>query len=172
MTEHHFSGYGSIGVPSVYAAGIAQRTRRLRIENGSNQMHFLYQQGGTDDTAFPISTQPAAVIEANQWTHIAATVAQIGADPGEVKYYKNGVLVDTKAINVGFGATNTNPLYIGTRADFFTQWNGQIDDLRIYNTVLSGAEINVLATIPEPTTALLAFAGLAVVGLRRRRNTR
>ena len=34
VTEHHFSGYGSIGVPSVYAAGIAQRTRRLRIGYG------------------------------------------------------------------------------------------------------------------------------------------
>jgi alkanesulfonate monooxygenase SsuD/methylene tetrahydromethanopterin reductase-like flavin-dependent oxidoreductase (luciferase family) len=31
VTEHHFSGCGSIGVPSVYAAGIAQRTRRIRI---------------------------------------------------------------------------------------------------------------------------------------------
>lgn len=31
ITEHHFSGYGSIGVPSVYAAGIAQRTKRIRI---------------------------------------------------------------------------------------------------------------------------------------------
>src|SRR5436190_17299279 len=31
ITEHHFSGYGSIGVPSVYAAGIAQRTNRIRI---------------------------------------------------------------------------------------------------------------------------------------------
>ena len=31
VTEHHFSGFGSIGVPSVYAAGIAQRTRRIRI---------------------------------------------------------------------------------------------------------------------------------------------
>jgi alkanesulfonate monooxygenase SsuD/methylene tetrahydromethanopterin reductase-like flavin-dependent oxidoreductase (luciferase family) len=34
ITEHHFSGYGSIGVPSVYAAGIAQRTRRIRIGYG------------------------------------------------------------------------------------------------------------------------------------------
>src|SRR6185436_1612530 len=34
VTEHHFSGYGSIGAPSVYAAGIAQRTRRLRIGYG------------------------------------------------------------------------------------------------------------------------------------------
>jgi alkanesulfonate monooxygenase SsuD/methylene tetrahydromethanopterin reductase-like flavin-dependent oxidoreductase (luciferase family) len=31
VTEHHFSGYGSIGPPSVYAAGVAQRTRRIRI---------------------------------------------------------------------------------------------------------------------------------------------
>jgi len=34
VTEHHFSPYGSIGVPSVYAAGIAQRTRRIRIGYG------------------------------------------------------------------------------------------------------------------------------------------
>jgi alkanesulfonate monooxygenase SsuD/methylene tetrahydromethanopterin reductase-like flavin-dependent oxidoreductase (luciferase family) len=34
ITEHHFSGYGSIGVPSVYAAGIAQRTKRMRIGYG------------------------------------------------------------------------------------------------------------------------------------------
>jgi alkanesulfonate monooxygenase SsuD/methylene tetrahydromethanopterin reductase-like flavin-dependent oxidoreductase (luciferase family) len=34
ITEHHFSGFGSIGVPSVYAAGLAQRTRRLRIGYG------------------------------------------------------------------------------------------------------------------------------------------
>jgi len=34
IAEHHFSGYGSIGVPSVYAAGIAQRTKRIRIGYG------------------------------------------------------------------------------------------------------------------------------------------
>ena len=34
ITEHHFSGFGSIGAPSVYAAGIAQRTCRIRIGYG------------------------------------------------------------------------------------------------------------------------------------------
>jgi len=34
VTEHHFSGFGSIGVPSVYAAGVAQRTKRIRIGYG------------------------------------------------------------------------------------------------------------------------------------------
>lgn len=116
----------------------------IRVENGSNQLHFLYQQGGVADTAFPISQEPAAVIAPNTWTHIAISVEQIGDEPGEVKYYTNGVLADTQTINVGFGATNENPLYIGSRADLFTQWNGNIDDLRIYNNVLYAPEIEVV----------------------------
>ncbi|MCS6802259.1 MAG: LLM class flavin-dependent oxidoreductase [Chloroflexota bacterium] len=34
VTEHHLSEYGMIGSPSVYAAAVAQRTRRLRIGYG------------------------------------------------------------------------------------------------------------------------------------------
>jgi alkanesulfonate monooxygenase SsuD/methylene tetrahydromethanopterin reductase-like flavin-dependent oxidoreductase (luciferase family) len=34
VTEHHFSEIGSIGAPSVYAAAIAQRTRRIRVGYG------------------------------------------------------------------------------------------------------------------------------------------
>jgi alkanesulfonate monooxygenase SsuD/methylene tetrahydromethanopterin reductase-like flavin-dependent oxidoreductase (luciferase family) len=34
VTEHHLSEYGLIGPPSVYAAAVAQRTRRLRIGYG------------------------------------------------------------------------------------------------------------------------------------------
>ena len=110
----------------------------IRVENNSNQLHFLYQRGGVSDTAFPISDDPLAIIEPGTWTHIAVTVEQVGDAVGEVKYYTNGVLADTKPIDVGFGATNENPLYIGTRADLFTQFNGNIDELRIYNTVLFG----------------------------------
>ena len=116
----------------------------IRVENGSNQVHFLYQQGGVADTAFPISDDPRAIISPDTWTHIGVTVQQIGDEPGEVKYYTNGVHVDTKPISVGFGATNTNPLYIGSRADLFTQFNGNIDDLRIYNTTLWDPEIEAV----------------------------
>ena len=116
----------------------------IRVENGSNQLHFLYQQGGVADTAFPISQEPEAVIDPGTWTHIAVTVEQFGDEPGEVNYFTNGVHADTQTINVGFGATNENPLYIGSRADLFTQWDGNIDDLRIYNTVLFGPEIEAV----------------------------
>jgi hypothetical protein len=137
----------------------------IRVENGSNQLHFLYQQGGVADTAFPISQDERAMISPGTWTHIAVTVAQIGDEPGEVRYYTNGVLADTQTINVGFGATNENPLYIGSRADLFTQWNGNIDDLRIYNTVLSGPEIGAVtegATLDF--SAPFPIAGSEVIG--------
>lgn len=139
----------------------------IRVENGSNQLNFLYQQGGTDDTAFPFSDTPQAVITPDTWTHVAVTVEQIGDQPGEVKYYTNGILADTKPIEVGFGATNTSPLYIGSRADLFTQFNGNIDDLRIYNSVLSDAEIRSL--VPEPSSGLLAMLAFAGLGILRRR---
>jgi MYXO-CTERM domain-containing protein len=139
----------------------------IRIENGSNQLNFLYQRGAVDDTAFPFSDTPQAVITPDTWTHVAVTVEQIGDQPGEVKYYTNGLLADTKPTEVGFGATNTNPLYIGTRADLFTQFNGNIDDLRIYNTVLSDAEI--MSLVPEPSGAMLSILALAGLGVVRRR---
>ena len=140
----------------------------IRIENGTNQLNFLYQRGGTDDTAFPFSDDPLAVIGANEWVHVAVTVEQVGDDPGEVKYYTNGQLADTNTVEAGFGATNSNPLYIGSRADLFTQFNGNIDELRIYNTALSEGEIGRLA-IPEPSTGVLALLGAMMIGFRRRR---
>ena len=140
----------------------------IRVENGSNQLHFLYQQGGVDDTAFPISDTPLAVVGANEWIHVAVTVEQVGDVPGEVNYYTNGELADTKPVSVGFGATNSNPLYIGSRADLFTQFNGNIDELRIYNTALSQGEI-AATMVPEPSTGLLAMLGTLLFGLRRKR---
>src|SRR6266849_3061465 len=34
VTEHHLSDFGIIGAPSVYAAGVAARTRRIKIGYG------------------------------------------------------------------------------------------------------------------------------------------
>ena len=49
----------------------------------------------------------------------------------------------------------------------FESWWGQIDDLRIYDGVLSEDDVNAVMLVPEPTTALLLILGLAAVGRRR-----
>ncbi len=109
----------------------------LRIENGSRGLHFLHQQGGDNDTAFYNSA--AAVITGDEWSHIAVT----GVKNGDLHYYINGELADTWADPLAdtFGATNSNPLYIGSRADLFTAMDGFLDDVALFNRALEPAEI-------------------------------
>src|SRR6185436_910632 len=68
IIEHHFSGYGSIGVPSVYAAGIAQRTRRIRI--------------GYAVAVVPLH-QPLRLAEEISWVdHLSNGRVAVGVGPG------------------------------------------------------------------------------------------
>lgn len=112
----------------------------LRIENSATrQLTFHHQRGGVNDT-IAYAGSPATVVN-NTWQHVAVT-AQNG---GSVSFYLNGVPAGTFATNGLFGATNTNPLYIGTRADLFTTMDGWIDDLQIYNNALSPVDVFLLA---------------------------
>lgn len=68
VTEHHFSGFGSIGVPSVYAAGIAQRTKRIRIGYGVAVVPLHH---------------PLRLAEEISWVdHLSEGRAVIGVGPG------------------------------------------------------------------------------------------
>ncbi|MCB1097391.1 MAG: hypothetical protein KDN22_17600 [Verrucomicrobiae bacterium] len=108
----------------------------LRIENGVRQPNFLYQRGGSNDTLFN-TAEAGEPIEDGVWTHLAVTVQR----GGDLNYYVNGELVDTKTVEDTFGATNESPLYIGSRADFFTGFDGLMDDVAIFDGVLGATEI-------------------------------
>lgn len=129
----------------------------LRIENGNRRPHFLYQRGAMNDTAFALA--PTAVVPEGVWSHLAVT-AQAG---GMVDFYLNGTFVEGLPVQPTFGAPNTNPLYIGSRADFVTTFNGFIDDVAVFDQVLSAAQIRQLANgviVPEPSALLLTIMGV------------
>lgn len=109
----------------------------LRMEGGNRSLNFLYQRGGVNDTASDSSGANRYV--PSSWTHVAVT-----ADGANTRFYVDGVLVATDPMAVGFGATNTNPLRIGSRADLFTDFSGRMDDVAIFNNVLTAAEINTI----------------------------
>ena len=145
----------------------------LRIENGSRGVHLLYQNGGENDTAFHLNND--SPIPDNEWTHIAVTASA----EGMAKTYINGVFVSDHAdpVMATFGATNTNPLYLGSRADLFTTMDGLLDDLAIFDEVLSESQIQTIAggdfsafVVPEPSSGILVLGLLPILLNGRRRN--
>ena len=95
----------------------------LRFYNGSSF---------NDSTYLPLNT----------WTHVAVTV------DGMVRFYVNGVLSSSAAGAVG--ATNANVAWIGwyDGGSAVHQWKGSLDDVRIYNHVLTVAEIVIDMNTP------------------------
>lgn len=101
------------------------------------------------------------------WCHLAITFSS-----GSQKIYLNGVLSATGSLAGMIQPDSNVPLTVGGwTGDGGSYFRGAIDDLRIYNTVLSAAEVEAqfAIVIPEPTT-FAAFAGaLALLAIARRR---
>lgn len=83
------------------------------------------------------------VIEKNKWYHFTFTHSATSGG----KLYVNGQLVNSNT-TAGTICNSTNPIYIGAEVTNGTLWrffNGKIDDIRIYNRVLTQSEIDYLA---------------------------
>ncbi len=124
--------------PSVGSTSAHAGNYELRVASANRKVNFCYQRGGVNDTSTLATT---GTVTDNTWTHIAVTV-----DGTSAKFYRNGVLEETLAMTAGFGATNTSPLYLGTRADFFTNFDGCLDDVALFSGVLGPAQISKIMT--------------------------
>jgi len=84
-----------------------------------------------------LSSKTTSLIPVNKWTHIAAT---FNSSTNESKIYINGIL-DTSAVSGGIPTTNTDSLYVGF-SGASTPFNGQLDEVRLWNRDLSESEVN------------------------------
>jgi hypothetical protein len=82
-----------------------------------------------------------------EWHHVIGIVDN---DTLLIKYYLDGIITESKSIST-YQTTNTYPLILGrhfTNSDgsggYTYYFNGQIDDLRIYNRALNESEIKEL----------------------------
>jgi len=82
----------------------------------------------------------------NQWHHVAVTVKRTGVH--EVRFYLNGAAVSFSPGPVPALTGNSNPLYVGTSGlgggGTIANWRGAIDEVEIFNRVLTLSEINGL----------------------------
>jgi hypothetical protein len=123
---------------------------------GDNQYRLLKEWG--DNMVFhlpglsPDRLEFVGLPPLGEWTHLAATY-----DGSSMKVYYNGAVKGQQASS-GTMTTSNGTLCIGTKhvtAPAGDEYNGMLDDVRIYNRALSAGEIRVLggeskASNPSP----------------------
>lgn len=127
----------------------------MSIELDADKHVHGWVEGDGADTQYEITG--TGVVAANTWTHVAITFDRAN---DVVTTYINGQVDSTTAIPlVGDGAlTFTNGLIGGgimkTKYETFM---GSLDDVRIYDEVLTQSQI--AAIVPEPATLMLLSLG-------------
>jgi hypothetical protein len=82
------------------------------------------------------------------------------------------VLLNTGSIGPTPLSTNTAPMYVGNNPIYRNLPGMWVDDVRVYDTALTAAELDEvrLSNVPEPAAGLaLVVVGLAGTVLRKRR---
>jgi PKD repeat protein len=122
-------------------------------------------QGTTGGSGFPsayISPASGNVVGAsalpvNTWSHIAATY-----DGAQIKFYVNGTQVASRA-QTGAITTSGDALTIGGNAFSGSNWDGLIDEVRIYNRALTQSEISADMLQPVSGAPPPIPAGLHII---------
>jgi MSHA biogenesis protein MshQ len=115
--------------------------------NTSGQIFWWWGGGARSLTS-------TTVIPLNEWHHIAIVYDGDGAGSGVGTIYIDGVAEATTAQdNVGTLFTNANPLEIAADQAFAGRnFDGWIDEVRIYESVLSAAQVGVVMNETQPCT--------------------
>ncbi|HEY1047788.1 MAG TPA: LamG-like jellyroll fold domain-containing protein [Bacteroidia bacterium] len=101
----------------------------LRVGDGG-KLNFALGDG----TWHEITT--AAIMSLNTWQHIAGTF-----DGNKMRVYLNGVAVDSLSFTGNITATPLTNLIIGAHVGYSRYFQGQIDEVRIWNICKTEAEI-------------------------------
>jgi hypothetical protein len=109
---------------------------------------YITRAGTTSD----IGAVGASALPLNTWSHVATTY-----DGAVVRVYVDGTLVASQAA-VGSIIGSASPLRIGGNTIWGEFFNGLIDEVRVYNRVLSAAEILSDSATPVGTPMLLFSA--------------
>ncbi len=100
---------------------------------------------GTDDdgSSFPEdSALSVTPVDDDNWHHVVGVRDAVG---GELRIYVDGKLEGTDSIISATGSvTNNDNLYFGTRNSLASDWVGSIDDVRIFNYVLTLQQIKAI----------------------------
>jgi hypothetical protein len=110
----------------------------LLKETPSDLAYALYSASGTNRPSSWIgsgSSIGTAALPLNTWSHVASTY-----DGSRLRLYVNGTLVTNVALTAATPVT-ANPLKLGGNAVWGEYFAGQLDEVRLYNTVRTQTQI-------------------------------
>ncbi|MBX3294604.1 MAG: hypothetical protein KF762_02635 [Acidobacteria bacterium] len=118
--------------------------RIFEKNNGSNQWLFTLANDGTISSSFGLNIAgqslyaPNNTISLGQWSHIAFTY---DSATGQTRLYVNGNEVAAGTLATGLTTSGNGNLLIGSNPVGTRDFDGLIDELSLYNRVLSQTEI-------------------------------
>ena len=96
----------------------------------------------------------ARAVPVNRWSHLALTY-----DGGTLRLYLNGSQVSSRA-TTGTIRRTTDPLWIGGNHPYGEYFQGLIDEVRIYDRVLSAPDVRAGMSTPSGSAPPSQAAGL------------
>lgn len=135
------------------AAGIRYAIARGFDDNGGtgNDNEIYLGMNGANVSAGSrdgggLTSVSVGAIPINTWTHIAATATITSGTTAQWRVYVNGVLTGGPSANAVWPVTSASAYWsIGGRSDNdgdnSFQWNGNIDEVKMYDYALSAAQI-------------------------------
>ena len=166
-----FSAWVNLTAASSYQyglvmSGISHYYTYLAVgQNGKVWISNDQQVAG--DAASGYATEGTTVLQEGTWYHIAGTLSSTDG----AKIYVNGVLEKTQAARTSNAPVVTNGVsglgswYSTSSGNLSAQFNGKIDQVRMFTTVLNDSQIadlynettSTVSTLNYPTTAIALY---------------
>ena len=126
-------------------SGVNKRSYRFVLRS-DNKLQMVISSTGTNTTLMRSYTN-ATLTDTSNWHHVAGVFDAAAGPPTTLALYIDGVpqgTTDEEAPQSSIDL-NDSKVFIGDRDGANFEFNGKIDDVRIYNTALTAQEIAVLA---------------------------
>jgi hypothetical protein len=144
-----FTG-GSMSLSTWFRADAFDKSWQALVADGESNRWRLHRRSGEGGFAWVGGngdTPAGADISLGQWHHIVAVADASGGEFGS-RVYLDGEIYATNTTPAGLGDNGLN-IMIGENPDARGRtWNGAIDDVALWNRVLSPAEVAALGSGP------------------------
>ncbi len=133
----HGEGKGSLDTGAAFLTSNGYRYSQV-VPSAGGRYRFRVKAGGSTSTL----VASAGPLSPGVWTHATAVY-----DGSEMRLYQDGALIGSVGKTGNITSDASLGAWIGSNPPNATSrpWDGQIDDLRIYDRVLTDVEINQLA---------------------------